>query len=98
MVPALQGLMNCGERGVLQSPHHTQNVTDMTREVSTSCCRSVKKDQQNGSREGGTDMWVDAEKASTEEKSAIRCSGKSRMGQDVVCREAAVRIESAKAC
>lgn len=32
------------------------------------------------------------------EKGTIRCPGKSRMGKDVACREAAVGIELAKAC
>lgn len=31
------------------------------------------------------------------EKSTIRCAGKSRMGKDVECREAAVRTELANA-
>lgn len=43
-------------------------------------------------------MWVDAEKTSIEENSTIRYSGKSGMGKDMVCREAAVKIEFAKAC
>lgn len=44
---------------------------------------------------------ADTEKAwggqHAEEKSTVRCAGKSRRGKDMECREAAVRTELAKA-